>query len=293
MRWRCAMPFWPASRKPRSRTTRRSNAGLRPLWSSGAGPPGSSLRGALHEFVHLVLRRDFPKLDMNAVRICLVEAAPFVLGAFSPSLRDVAARVLRRKGVELVLDAPVAAVREREVELSDGRVIAAGMVIWAAGVKPSPLAGMLGVDLTRTGKVPVEPTMQVSGHPEVFVVGDIAETLHRDVALPPLAGVALQEGRAVARNIAARLQGRPLKPFRYFDRGTMATIGRNQAVVDIRGLHVSGFIGWVTWLAVHLVLLITFRSRILVLISWAYDYLFYDRPVRLIVRAEREPRVDA
>lgn len=256
----------------------------------GGGPTGVEFAGALHELVYLVLRRDFPGLDINQVQIRLVEAAPHVLGAFSPSLRAYAARALQRKGVEVVLDAPVAAIREGEVELRDGRTIPAGLVIWAAGVKPSPLTAMLGVDLTRTGRVPVEPTLQLPGHPEVFVIGDVAEVLHEGKALPPLAGVALQEGRAVARNIVALTQGRTPRPFRYFDRGTMATLGRNQAVVDIRGLRLRGFIGWVTWLTVHLVLLITFRSRILVLISWAYDYFFYDRPVRLIVRAEREPR---
>ena len=185
-------------------------------------------------------------------------------------------------------------MRDDAVVLGTGEVIPAATVIWTAGIQASPLAGLLGqasgVTPGRGGRVVVDDHLRVPGHQRVFCIGDMAEATHEGKPLPQLAAVALQQGKSVARAIAADVRGRPAKPFHYFDRGTMATIGRNAAVVEIRGVTLKGFIGWVTWLAVHLVLLITFRSRILVLINWAYDYLFYDRPVRLIVRAAREPR---
>ncbi|HEV3233265.1 MAG TPA: NAD(P)/FAD-dependent oxidoreductase [Candidatus Dormibacteraeota bacterium] len=254
----------------------------------GGGPSGVELAGAFHELIYLVLRKDYPRLDLAEVRVTLVEAVDHVLGAFPPSLRDTAARTLRRKRIELVFNAPVEEVADEEVRLRDGRVIPAATVIWTAGIQASSLSAQTGVELGRGGRVRVDEFLRLPGRRDVFVIGDMAESMHAGKPLPQLAGVALQQGKAVARIIAAEARGRQPKPFHYFDRGTMATIGRNAAVVDIRGLTLRGFVGWVTWLLVHLVLLVTFRSRVLVLINWAYDYFFYDRPVRLIVRADRE-----
>ncbi|MGB2939459.1 MAG: NAD(P)/FAD-dependent oxidoreductase [Candidatus Dormiibacterota bacterium] len=254
----------------------------------GGGPSGVELAGAFHELIYLVLRKDYPRLDLAEVRVTLVEAVDHVLGAFPPSLRETAARTLRRKGIELVFNAPVEEVADDEVRLRDGRVIPAATVIWTAGIQASSLSAQTGVELGRGGRVRVDEFLRLPGRPDVFVIGDMAESMHEGKPLAQLAGVALQQGKAVARIIAAEARGRQPKPFHYFDRGTMATIGRNAAVVDIRGLTLRGFIGWVTWLLVHLVLLVTFRSRVLVMINWAYDYFFYDRPVRLIVRADRE-----
>jgi len=145
----------------------------------------------------------------------------------------------------------------------------------------------------RGGRISVEPTLQLPGHPEVYVIGDMVHLEQNGEALPQLAAVAMRQGKMAARNIAAGLAGKPLRPFHYPLQGWMlATIGRNSAVVQVRRLHVDGFLGWVSWLTLHLALLISFRSRILVLINWAYAYFFYDRPVRLMVRAAREPRQD-
>ncbi|MEA2647346.1 MAG: hypothetical protein QOE92_2429, partial [Chloroflexota bacterium] len=256
----------------------------------GGGPTGVELAGAFSELIHLVLRKDHPRLDLGEVRITLVEAVGHLLRAFPEPLRESAAATLRRKGVRLALNAAVAEVGDEAVRLEDGEVIPAATVIWTAGIQASALANLPGAAHGRGGRVVVDEYLRLPGHDRVFCIGDMAECLHHGAALPQLAAVALQQGRNVARTIAADVARRPAKPFSYFDRGTMATIGRNAAVVDIRGLQLKGFIGWVTWLTVHLVLLITFRSRVLVLINWAYDYLFYDRPVRLIVRAAREPR---
>jgi len=256
----------------------------------GGGPSGVEFAGALTELIHLVLRKDFPDLELEDVRIRLVEAAPHVLGAFAEPLRRSAEGRLRKMGVEVLLDAAVESVEEDAVRLKDGRAIPAGTVVWTAGVQAAPLAGHLGVAPGRVGRVPVQETLQLEGHPEVYVIGDMALAVSDGRPLPQLAGVAQQEGKRAARNIERQLRGLEPEPFRYFDRGTMATIGRNAAVVDIRGIRLRGFLGWVTWLMVHLVLLISFRNRVLVLLSWAYDYFFYDRPVRLIVRADREPR---
>ena len=254
----------------------------------GGGPSGVELAGAFHELIHLVLRKDFPRLDLDEVRVTLVEAVDYVLGAFPPNLRQSAARTLEHKGIELVFGEPVEEVANDQVRLAGGRVIPAATVIWTAGIRASELAAETGAELQRGARVRVDEFLRLPGHDGVFVIGDMAESMHDGKPLPQLAGVALQQGKAVAAIIVAEVRGHRPKPFHYFDRGTMATIGRNAAVVDIRGVTLKGFIGWVTWLAVHLVLLITFRSRILVLINWAYDYLFYDRPVRLIVRADRE-----
>jgi NADH dehydrogenase len=256
----------------------------------GGGPTGVELTGAFHELIHLVLGKDFPQLDLGEVKVTMVEAVDYVLGAFPLNLRKAAAKTLERKGVKLVFNSPVDEVVDGEVRLQGGQVIPASMVIWTAGVKASGLSAQIGAELQRGGRVQVDDHLRLPDQKEIYVIGDMAESMHKGNPLPQLAGVAMQQGKAVARIISADVRGRPSKPFHYFDRGTMATIGRNAAVVDIRGFTLKGFVGWVTWLTVHLILLVSFRSRVLVLINWAYDYFFYDRPVRLIVRADREPR---
>jgi NADH dehydrogenase len=248
------------------------------------------LTGAFHELIHLVLGKDFPQLDLGEVKVTMVEAVDYVLGAFPLNLRKAAAKTLERKGVKLVFNSPVDEVVDGEVRLQGGQVIPASMVIWTAGVKASGLSAQIGAELQGGGRVQVDDHLRLPDQKEIYVIGDMAESMHKGNPLPQLAGVAMQQGKAVARIISADVRGRPSKPFHYFDRGTMATIGRNAAVVDIRGFTLKGFVGWVTWLTVHLILLVSFRSRVLVLINWAYDYFFYDRPVRLIVRADREPR---
>jgi NADH dehydrogenase len=257
----------------------------------GGGPTGVEFAGALSELIHLVLRKDYPRLELSQVEIRMVEAVDHILGAFEPSLQDWAVARLERMGVQVMLRSAVEEITEDEVRLRDGTVIPAATVVWTAGVKASGLGRQLGVELGRGGRVPVAPTLQLAGHPEVFVIGDLAHAV--DLGgnpLPQLAAVAVQQGKAAARGLRALASGRPVAPFRYRDKGILATIGRNAAVVQMGRLRFHGFVGWVTWLTVHLILLISFRSRILVLINWAYDYFFYDRPVRLILSAARSAR---
>jgi NADH:ubiquinone reductase (H+-translocating) len=255
----------------------------------GAGPTGVELAGALSELIRLVLRKDYRDLDLGEVRVLLLEAARAPLGTFVPNLREAARRSLEKKHVELMLGAKVESVTDESIRLAGGEEIAAGTIIWTAGVRASTLGEALGVQLGRQSRVKVEPTLQLTGHPVVFVIGDLAGATDGDVPLPMLIPVAMQEGRHVAATISELVANGGAHAFRYKDPGIMATIGRNSAVAELGVVHLSGFLGWLMWLAVHLVNVISFRSRILVLVNWAWDYLFYDRPIRLIVRA-RDPK---
>jgi NADH:ubiquinone reductase (H+-translocating) len=261
----------------------------------GGGPTGVEMSGAVAELVRLVLRKDYRDLDINELRVVLIEAAPYVLGAFDPMLRDAALRSLERKGIEVMLEAKVAAVTDSAVRLADGREVPASTVIWTAGVKASDVGRTTGVPLARQSRIRVDGTLQVPGHPVVFVIGDLAGArLDPSVQphpadgqdlLPMLIPVAMQAGKHVAACISEMVGHGGAHAFRYKDPGIMATIGRNSAVAQIRGFHFSGFVGWLIWLTVHLINVISFRSKVLVLVNWAWDYLFFDRPVRLIVRA--------
>ena len=255
----------------------------------GAGPTGVELAGALSELIRLVLRKDYRDLDLGEVRVLLLEAAGAPLGTFEPNLREAARRSLEKKHVELMLGAKVESVTDESIRLAGGEEIAAGTVIWTAGVRASTLGQALGLQLGRQSRVKVEPTLQLAGHPVVFVIGDLAGATDRGAPLPMLIPVAMQEGRHVAATISELVANGGAHAFRYKDPGIMATIGRNSAVAQLGAVHLSGFLGWLMWLAVHLVNVISFRSRILVLVNWAWDYLFYDRPIRLIVRA-RDPK---
>jgi NADH dehydrogenase len=255
----------------------------------GAGPTGVELAGALSELIRLVLRKDYRDLDLGEVRVLLLEAAGAPLGTFEPNLREAARRSLEKKHVELMLGAKVESVTDDSIRLAGGKDIAAGTIIWTAGVRASDLGQALGVQLGRQARVNVEPTLQLTGHPVVFVIGDLAGATDRGAPLPMLIPVAMQEGRHVAATISELVRNGGASTFRYRDPGIMATIGRNSAVAQLGAVHLSGFLGWLMWLAVHLVNVVSFRSRILVLVNWAWDYLFYDRPIRLIVRA-RDPK---
>jgi NADH:ubiquinone reductase (H+-translocating) len=252
----------------------------------GAGPTGVELAGALSELIRLVLRKDYRDLDLGEVRVLLLEAAGTPLGTFIPILRQAAQRSLEKKHVEVMLGAKVEAVTDDSIQLAGGQEIAAGTIVWTAGVRASDLGQALGLALGRQARVKVEPTLQLTGHPVVFVIGDLAGASDRGKQLPMLIPVAMQEGRHAAATIAELVGNGGAHAFRYKDPGIMATIGRNSAVAELGAVHLSGFLGWLMWLAVHLVNVISFRSRILVLVNWAWDYLFYDRPIRLIVRAK-------
>jgi NADH:ubiquinone reductase (H+-translocating) len=256
----------------------------------GGGPTGVEMAGALSELISLVLRKDYRDLELGLVRVVLVEAAGSLLGTFEAPLREAARRSLEAKGVEVLLKAKVEGVTAGSIRLSDGHEILASTVIWTAGVRASDLGTSAGLPLGRQARVQVMPTLQAPGHPEVFVIGDLAGAIDQigDVPLPMLIPVAMQEGRKVAATISDLLRGYGATNFQYRDPGIMATIGRNSAVAQLGAVRLTGFLGWLMWLFVHLINVISFRSRIVVLVNWAWDYFFYDRPIRLILRAAGE-----
>jgi NADH dehydrogenase len=251
----------------------------------GGGPTGVEMAGALSELIHLVLAKDYRDLDLGLVRVVLLEAAGSLLGTFAEPLRDAARLSLEKKGVEVLLKARVADVTATSISLADGHEIPASTVIWTAGVRASDLGSAMSLSLARQARIQVLPTLQVDGHPEVFVIGDLAGATDDGAALPMLIPVAMQEGRHVAATIRDVLRGYGATNFDYRDPGIMATIGRNSAVAQLGPVRLTGFLGWLMWLFVHLINVISFRSRIVVLVNWAWDYFFYDRPIRLIVRA--------
>jgi len=231
-----------------------------------------------------VLVKDYPRLNIKDVRILLLEATDKLLAAMPERLREAAAKTLWRKYVEVRFGAMVADYDGQRLRLKSGEVIPAQTVIWAAGVRASPLNATLSLPAAQQGRIPVEPTLQVTGHPEVFIIGDAAYREQDGEPLPMVAPVAIQMGQSVARNIKRLLRGQPLEPFRYRDQGTLATIGRNAAVANVYGIKATGFVAWVMWLGIHIIQLIGFRNKLFVLINWAWDYFFYERAARLITR---------
>ncbi|HVO35337.1 MAG TPA: NAD(P)/FAD-dependent oxidoreductase [Gemmatimonadales bacterium] len=250
----------------------------------GGGPTGVELAGAIGEIACKVMARDFRTIDTRDARTILVEAGPRILPAFPAELSEKAERSLERLCVEVRTSAPVTAVKPGAVWIGGDRV-AAETVLWAAGVQPSPLARSLGVPLDRAGRVLVNGDLTVPGHPEVFVIGDLAAL--NDAAgkpLPGLAPVAIQQGEYAAHAIVRAVRGETRAPFRYRDKGTMATIGRNAAVVDLGRLRLSGYPAWLLWCFIHILWLIGFRNRFMVMIEWAWAYLRFERSARLITR---------
>ncbi len=248
----------------------------------GGGPTGVELAGAIAEIAYTVMVQDFRSIRPQDARIILVEAGPRILPFMPESLSLKAEAALKRLGVEIVKNSPVTSVRQGMV-MAGTQTIHAGTVLWAAGVEPSPLARSLGVPLDDVGRVPVNPDLSIPGHPEVFVIGDLAAFVDETgKPLPGLAAVAVQQGRQVARNILRMCNGLPSEPFHYVDLGTMATIGRAAAVVNFNWITLSGFVAWVIWIFVHILLLIGFRNRFVVLFDWAWSYLSFQRSARLI-----------
>jgi NADH:ubiquinone reductase (H+-translocating) len=258
----------------------------------GAGPTGVEMAGQIAEIARDV-RGDFRNIDPRTARILLVEALDRVLTSFPESLSAKALRSLESLGVtgrlgESVVDVDAHSVTVRRADESTDR-IATRTIIWAAGVTASPLAGMLaqqaGIEVDRAGRLAVLGDLSVPGHPEVLALGDMVSVRQPDgsaLVLPGVAPVAMQQGRYAARAIRDRLAGREAKPFRYIDKGNLATIGRARAVADVKGVHLSGFLAWVTWLVVHLWYLIGFQNRLLVVIRWAVSFFTHGRGARLI-----------
>lgn len=254
----------------------------------GGGPTGVEFAGALRELIVYVLSQDHPSIGAADTRIILVEAADSLLTAMPDELRQYARHKLVAMGVEVLLESRVVGATAHTVELHGGQVIASHTLLWSAGVAAAELAGYLqGVERGAGGRIVVEPDLSVKGHPEVFVVGDMACLVENGVPLPMMAPVAIQQGDYVAKAVLAREQGRTIPPFRYFDKGSMATIGRSSAVATAAGINVRGYTAWVAWLLLHLYYLIGFRNRIVVMMNWTYAYWFQERQVRLITAKKR------
>ena len=249
----------------------------------GAGPTGVELAGAIAELAHNTLKADFRAIDPKHARVILVEAGPRVLPAYSDKLSTSARQQLEDKlHVEVRLGTRVTAVGDRFVEL-DGVRLDAHTVIWAAGNVASPLAGQLGAPVDRAGRVKVEADLTVAGHPEVQAIGDMVALEDATYgAVPGVAPAAMQMGRHAARNIQRQLDGKSPLPFRYVDKGSLATIGRHAGIADIKGWQFGGAFAWLTWAFIHLFFLVGFRNRTLVFLQWIWAYVFYTRGARII-----------
>jgi NADH dehydrogenase len=253
----------------------------------GAGPTGVELAGTLAEIAHKSLADSFRNIDPAKTRVLLVEAGPSILTAYPEDLRRSAVEQLQHLGVEVRTGSPVTEVRSGEVRIGND-LLPAEVVLWAAGVSASPLGSELGVPVDRAGRVLVEPDLSLPGHREVFVIGDLASLKDANgKPLPGVAPVAMQQGKCVARQIAADLAGNPRETFRYRDKGSLATIGRAAAIAQFGKIHISGFIAWLAWLFIHVLFLIGFRNRIVVMFQWAWSYLTYERAARLITGESR------
>ena len=258
----------------------------------GGGPTGVELAGAFAELARHVLKRDFRHIDPAHAKIILIEGSPRVLSSFPEDLSKDTARQLEQLGVHLRTSTAVKNIRRGEVQLDGGEIIHAENIIWAAGVSASPLTEKLGVELDRAGRVKVNPDLSLPGHPEVFAIGDMAFILQEDgKAVPGVSPAAMQMAQRVAQIINDELNGKAgnRAKFKYWDKGSMATIGRSKAVAVVGKIKLTGFIAWMAWLSLHLVFLIGFRNKLIVLIQWIYSYFTYKRGARIIT--ERPPNL--
>jgi len=252
----------------------------------GGGPTGVELAGAIGEFSRLTLARDFRNIDPTLARVILIEAGERVLPSFDPDMASRATRDLESLGVQVWTRSRVSDIGQEGVQVGAERVGAA-TVLWAAGVRASKLGAQLGVELDRVGRVPVGEQLTIEGHPELFVLGDMACCCDaKGEPLPGIAPVALQQGRYVGDLIIGELAGKARTPFRYRDKGQMATIGRSRAVLRAPGLRLHGWIAWIAWLLIHIYYLSGFRNRLLVLIQWTFSYVTFGRGARLIVEKD-------
>lgn len=254
---------------------------------AGGGPTGVEYAGALAELGRLVLPLEYPEIPSNLFRVILVEGQDRLLPPFSEASGRHAAEALQRRGVEVRLSTLVSHADAETVTLSDGEVVQARTLVWSAGVRPANLAEELATPHARSRRVSVDERLGLAGRRDAFAVGDNAASTVEEGELPMLAPPAMQQGRYVAERILALEAGDDLEPFRYRDKGTMATIGRSSAVAEIGPVRISGFLGWVVWLVIHLYYLIGVKNRLFVLSSWAWNYVRYDRPIRIEVAASR------
>jgi NADH:ubiquinone reductase (H+-translocating) len=248
----------------------------------GGGPTGVEMAGAIAELAHRTLADDFHHVNPQDTRVLLVDGAPRVLPAFTAGLSDSARKQLEQLKVEVRTGVMVKEVGPDGVHVGD-EMIFARTIVWAAGNEASPLGQSLGVELDRAGRVKVNENLTIVGHPEIFVIGDMALFTHQTgESLPGVCPVAMQMGRHAARNILATIDGRPMSPFHYQDKGQMATIGRNRAIADLKVVRFGGFFAWLSWLFIHLIFLIGFRNQVFVFFQWMWAYLTYAKGARLI-----------
>jgi NADH dehydrogenase len=252
----------------------------------GGGPTGVELAGSLGEMSRYTLSKFYKHIDPKLTRIFIVEAAGRILGSFSPELSSRATRELEKLGVQVWTSSPVSDVDADGVQIGRERIEAA-TVLWAAGVQASDIGKRMGLETDRSGRIMVEPDLSLSGHPEVFIGGDQACFTHQNgTPLPGMAPVALQEGKHIGKAILDDMKGKPRKPFRYSDKGQMATIGRNKAIVEIGNLKFDGPLAWFTWILVHIYYLSSFKHRVFVLMQWAWSYFTFGFGARLIVNKD-------
>jgi NADH:ubiquinone reductase (H+-translocating) len=255
----------------------------------GGGPTGTELAGAMSELMHAELANDYPNLPIDKVRIILYEHSPHLLAPFKPKLRDYAQRALEERGVEVHTGVGVKEVTVDSVTLASGEVVKAQTIVWAAGLSANPVTALLGVELGPGGRIPVGPDLQIPGHAGVFAIGDIAaaKDLKTGQPLPGLGAVALQAGHYVGKTITHLVEGKPTKPFEYFDKGTMAQVGRGAAVVELpTGGTLTGHVAWLAWLGVHLSLLSGAEEKTNVFVDWGWNLLTHKRGKRIILTDE-------
>jgi NADH:quinone reductase (non-electrogenic) len=257
----------------------------------GAGPTGVELAGAISDISRRYLDHDFRTINPRQARIILLEGGPRVLPAYPPDLSASAEKQLREMGVEVRTSAMVTNVEPGTVTIGAAEKIPASVILWGAGVSASPLGRMLGVPTDKAGRVLVEPDLSIPGHPEVFVIGDLAAaTFTQDKMVPGVAPAAIQMGKFAARQISRSVTGLRREEFHYWDKGTLATIGRSRAVADFGRFHISGYFAWLSWLFIHLFFLIGFKNRILVMMEWAWAYITYNHSARLITEPNEQTR---
>ena len=247
----------------------------------GAGPTGVEMAGSISELAKRTLERDFRTIQGKQARVVLLDAAPKVLPMFDDELATSAIRQLEQLGIEVRVATKVLGVTPEGVQL-ENELIRARTVIWAAGNTASPLAKQLGCEVDRQGRAVVQKDLSVAGHPEVFVIGGAANFSHQGgKPLPGIAPFAMQSGKVAARNVLALVAGQPTETFQYTDKGSMATIGRNKAVADLKVVKLSGFLAWLSWLFIHLLFIVELRNRIVIFFHWAWGYLTYTHGARL------------
>ncbi len=252
----------------------------------GGGPTGVELAGALGEMRKNILPKDYPEIDFRKMQIHLFESADRLLGAMHPENSEKALKYVKNFGVSVWLNTMVTDYNGEEITTADGKVIKSETVIWTAGVKGNPVQGFSPETIVGGNRILVDEYCQVKNYPNIYAIGDVAAMLSEDYPRghPMVAPVAIQQGELVAKNIVALLKNKTTKPFKYYDKGAMATVGRNKAVMESKGLKMGGFIAWLAWLFVHVTTLIGFRNKLTVTIGWLYNYITYDRTLRLIIR---------